>query len=95
MPQFPDVPRVGEAGLPGFEFNSWIAMLAPKGTPAEITHRLADEAKKALTDPEVRAKLGAQGLTPRATTPEELGAATKAQLAKYGELTRRNGISAE
>src|SRR3954468_9636681 len=86
MPQFPDVPTVGESGLAGFEFNSWFAMLAPAGTPKEITRRLALEVKKALEDPEVKGKLEAQGLTPRGTSPEELGTATKAQLVKYGEL---------
>jgi tripartite-type tricarboxylate transporter receptor subunit TctC len=69
--------------------------VAPKGTPKEITHRLAEEVKKALEDPEVRGKLDAQGLTARGTTPEELGVATKAQLVRYGDLIRKNGISAE
>jgi tripartite-type tricarboxylate transporter receptor subunit TctC len=69
--------------------------MAPAGTPKEITHRLANEVKKALEDPEVKAKLDAQGLTPRGTTPEELGAATKAQLAKYAEVIKRNGITVE
>jgi tripartite-type tricarboxylate transporter receptor subunit TctC len=95
MPQYPDVPTVSESGLQGFEFNSWFAMMAPAGTPKEITHRLAAEVKKALDDPEVKAKLDAQGLTPRGTTPEELASATKAQFAKYGEVIRRNGITAE
>ena len=95
MPQFPDVPTVSESGLAGFEFNSWFAMVAPKGTPKEITSRLAAEVKRALDDAEVRAKLDAQGLTPRGTSPEELGVATKAQLARYGELIRKNGIAAE
>ena len=95
MAQFPDVPTVGESGLPGFEFNSWYAMMAPAGTPRPILNRLADEVKKALADPEVQAKLDAQGLTPRGTTPDELSTAMRAQLAKYGELIRRNGISAE
>ena len=95
MPQFPDVPTVSDSGLPGFEFNSWFALMAPAGTPKAIVNRMADEVKKALDDPEVKEKLNAQGLTPRGTTPEELGAATKAQLAKYGELIRKNGITAE
>jgi tripartite-type tricarboxylate transporter receptor subunit TctC len=95
MPQFPDVPTVSDSGLPGFEFNSWFALMAPAGTPKAIVNRMADEVKKALDDPEVKEKLHAQGLTPRGTTPEELGAATKAQLAKYGELIRKNGITAE
>jgi tripartite-type tricarboxylate transporter receptor subunit TctC len=95
MPQYPDVPTVSESGLPGFEFNSWFALMAPAGTPIAIRTKLADEAKKALDDPDVKGRLAAQGLTARGTSPEELGSATKAQLAKYGELIRRNGISAE
>jgi len=95
MPQYPDVPTVSESGLPGFEFNSWFAIMAPAGTPQEITHRLAGEVQKALADPEVRERLNALGLTPRGGTPEELGTATRAQLAKYGALIKANHIAAE
>jgi tripartite-type tricarboxylate transporter receptor subunit TctC len=95
MPQFPDAPTVNESGLQGFEFNSWFAMMAPAGTPKTIVNALSDAAKKALADPDVRAKLDAQGLTPRGTTPEELGTALRAQFAKYGKLIKDNGISAE
>jgi tripartite-type tricarboxylate transporter receptor subunit TctC len=95
LPQFPDVPTVSESGMPGFEFNSWFAIMAPVGTPKEITHRIAAEVQKALADPEVREKLAAQGLTPRGSTPEELGTATRAQFAKYGALIRANNITAE
>jgi tripartite-type tricarboxylate transporter receptor subunit TctC len=95
MPQFPDVPTVSESGLAGFEFNSWFALMAPAGTPKAILNQLSAEVKKALDDPEVKEKLNAQGLTPRGTTPDELGTATKAQLAKYGELIRKNGITSE
>ena len=95
MPQFPDVPTVSESGLSGFEFNSWFAMMAPAGTPRPIVNALSEAAKKALADPEVRAKLDAQGLTPRGTTPEELGSALRAQYAKYGKLIKDNGITAD
>ena len=95
MAQFPAVPTVGESGLAGFEFNSWFAMLAPAGTPKAITQALQAEVAKALADPETRDKLIAQGLTPRGTTPEELGRATRAQLARYGELIKQNNITAE
>src|SRR5207253_33677 len=78
MAQFPDVPTISESAMPGFEFNSWFALMAPAGTPRAVLNRLSDEVKKALADPEVKAKLDAQGLTPRGTTPEELGTATKA-----------------
>ncbi|TFY96318.1 Bug family tripartite tricarboxylate transporter substrate binding protein [Ramlibacter humi] len=95
MPQFPDVPTVSESGLPGFEFNSWFTLMAPAGTPKTIVSQLNAAVQKSLADPDVRAKLDAQGLTPRGTTPEELGTATRAQLAKYGELIKKNGITAE
>jgi tripartite-type tricarboxylate transporter receptor subunit TctC len=95
MPQFPDVPTVSESGMPGFEFNSWFAIMAPAGTPKEIVQRLSAEVAKALADPEVRDKLNAQGLTPRGTSPEDLGTAMRAQLAKYGTLIKANNITAE
>jgi tripartite-type tricarboxylate transporter receptor subunit TctC len=95
MPQFPDVPTVAESGLPGFEFNSWFALLAPAGTPRPVLQYLSAEVTKALADPEVREKLIAQGLTPRGTSPDDLGKAMRLQLTRYGELIKQNGITAE
>jgi tripartite-type tricarboxylate transporter receptor subunit TctC len=95
MPQYPDVPTVSEAGLPGFEFNSWFAVMAPAGTPADIVARLNAEIVKAVTDPAVREQLVAQGLTPRGSSADELGSATKLQLAKYAALIKKAGIKAE
>jgi tripartite-type tricarboxylate transporter receptor subunit TctC len=70
-------------------------MMAPAGTPKPIVHRPGTEVQKALADPEVREKLNAQGLTPRGTSPEELGTAMRAQLAKYGALIKQNGITSD
>jgi tripartite-type tricarboxylate transporter receptor subunit TctC len=95
MPQFPDVPTVAESGLPGFEFNSWFAVMAPAGTPKPILQYLSAEIAKALADPEVREKLTAQGLTPRGTSPDDLGKAMRTQLARYGDLIKQNGITVE
>ena len=95
MPVYPDVPTVSEAGLPGFEFNSWFTVMAPAGTPADIVARLNAEVVKALADPAVRDQLVAQGLTPRGSSADELGAATRAQLAKYAALIKKANIKAE
>jgi tripartite-type tricarboxylate transporter receptor subunit TctC len=95
LPQFADAPPVSESGMPGFEFNSWFTIMAPAGTPKEIVNRLHAEVVKALADPDVRAKLVDQGLTPRGTMPEELGQATRAQLARYGKLFKEAGIKAD
>jgi tripartite-type tricarboxylate transporter receptor subunit TctC len=93
--EFPGVPTVSESGMPGFEFNSWFTVVAPAGTPKPIVARLHAEIVKALADPEVRAKLVDQGLTPRGTTPEELAIATRAQLARYAKLIREAGIKGD
>jgi tripartite-type tricarboxylate transporter receptor subunit TctC len=95
MPQFPEVPTVSESGMPGFEFNSWFAMMVPAGTPKAIVQTLHAEVVKALADPEVQSKLIAQGLTPRGTSPDELGKAMRAQLARYGALIKQANITAE
>ena len=95
LPQFPGVPTVAESGLPGFTFNSWFTIVAPAGTPKEIVARLHAEIAKALADPDVRARFADQGLTVRGTTPEQLGAATREQLARYAKLFREAGIKAE
>jgi tripartite-type tricarboxylate transporter receptor subunit TctC len=95
MSQFPDVPTVSESGLPGFEFNSWFALMAPAGTPKAILQTLHSEITKALADPEVREKFNAQGLTPRGTSPDELAKAMRAQLARYGALIKQAGITAD
>jgi tripartite-type tricarboxylate transporter receptor subunit TctC len=95
LPQFADIPTVAESGLAGFEFNSWFAMLAPVGTPKAITQRLETEIAKALADPEVREKFTGLGLSPRGTTADELGKATRAQLKRYGDLIKSAGITAD
>ncbi len=95
LAQFPDVPTVSESGLPGFEFNSWFAMLAPAGTSTDIINRLNAEMRKALADSEVREKLIGLGLSPRGSSPQELGNATRDQLAKYARLFKQAGIRAD
>jgi tripartite-type tricarboxylate transporter receptor subunit TctC len=93
MPQFPDVPTVSESGLPGFFFNSWFAILAPAGTPKEIVARLNAEVLKAVGDPEVRRKLEDLGFAVRGSSPAELGAMTREQLAKYARVIKEMGIA--
>jgi len=95
LPQFPEVPTVSESGLPGFVFNSWFAILAPAGTPKDIVARLNAEVLKALADADVRHKLEDLGFPIRGSSPEELGAMTRDQLAKYARLMKEMGIANE
>ncbi|WP_310642795.1 tripartite tricarboxylate transporter substrate binding protein [Limnohabitans sp.] len=95
LAQFPDVPTVGESGLSGFEFNSWFALMTPANTPKSIVKQLHQEVSKALGDTAVRDQLMGLGLTPRGTSPDELGAALRAQLARYEALIKQAGISVD
>jgi tripartite-type tricarboxylate transporter receptor subunit TctC len=92
LPQFPDVPTVSESGLPGFFFNSWFAIMAPAGTPKPIVAQLNAEVLNALADPEVRRKLEELGFAVRGSSPEELRAMTRDQLAKYARVMKEMGI---
>ncbi len=95
LPQFPDVPTVAESGLAGFEFNSWFAMMAPAGTPKPLLQKMHAEVVRALADTSVREQLMAQGLSPRGSSPEELGGALRAQLSRYETLIKQAGITAD
>jgi tripartite-type tricarboxylate transporter receptor subunit TctC len=94
-PAFPDVPTIASTGLPGFTFQSWFTIVAPAGTPKEVIARVNAEIVRALADPAVQAQLRDQGLTPRGSTPEELGQATRDQLARYRRLFKEASIKAE
>jgi tripartite-type tricarboxylate transporter receptor subunit TctC len=95
LTQFPDVPTISESGLAGFLFNSWFAILAPAGTPKDIIARLNAEVRKAIADAEVRRKLEDLGFVVRGSSPEELGAMTREQLAKYARVIKEIGIGNE
>jgi tripartite-type tricarboxylate transporter receptor subunit TctC len=94
-PAFPNVPTVASSGLPGFHFNSWFTIVAPAGTPKEVVARLNAEIVKALADPGVRERFRDQGLTVRGSSPEELAAATRDQLARYAQLFKATGIKSD
>jgi Tripartite tricarboxylate transporter family receptor/MmgE/PrpD C-terminal domain len=70
-PLLPDVPTIGEAGLPGAEVGSWYGFHAPAGTPKPIIDKLHDEIVKALSDKEVRERLAAIGAEVVTDTPDE------------------------
>jgi len=95
LAQYPDVPTVSESGLPDFFFNSWFAIVAPKGTPKPIVDRLYDAVKSALADPETRKQLMGQGMTLRGSPPAEFAAALKDQHALYRKVIQSNNIKAD
>ena len=89
--QFPDVPTVAEAGIPGYEFTAWVGAFLPAKTPASIVNKLNAELQKTLTDAGVAEKLSAQTLDPMAMTPQQFSARLKSDYDKYGRLIKETG----
>lgn len=91
----PDVPTVAEAAVPGYEVSSWSALFAPAGTPAAVVASVNAEVGKGLRQPDAADALEKQGLELFAGSPEEVGAAIRAEAAKWTKLIRTIGIKAQ
>jgi tripartite-type tricarboxylate transporter receptor subunit TctC len=90
-----EVPTIAEAGLKGYEVAAWNAVFAPSGTSEVIVSRLNVLIKQALELPDSRAVMDAQDLVASPSTPAELGAQVKRDLAKWAEIVRIAGLKAE
>jgi tripartite-type tricarboxylate transporter receptor subunit TctC len=90
---FPDVPTVDEAAIPGFEVISWTGLAGPAKLPKPIVDRLNAEVRKALAVPEVKQKLEAMGGDPRATTPDEMKALVQRQYDTWKKLATEANLS--
>jgi tripartite-type tricarboxylate transporter receptor subunit TctC len=92
---FPDIPTMAEAGVPGFESQSWYGMWAPAGTSPEIVRRMHAEVVKALASPDLAATWAAQGADPGGESPEQFGRFIRTEVEKWGKVARDLKISAE
>ena len=88
----PDIPTVGEAGLPGFEVTAWYGVVAPNGVPKEAAATLAKAISKSLEAPAFRDKLTGMGATPVGGTPEEFGAMLVKENAKWAKAIKDANI---
>ena len=91
----PDVPTVRELGFASLEFEGWNGLLAPAKTPKEIIAKLNRETVKALTTPDVKERLIAQGFEVRTSTPEEFDAYIKSEYTKWAKIVKASGAKAE
>lgn len=89
LPQYPDVPTMEEAGLPGFEAATWYGIYAPKGTPRAIVDKIHAQFVGAMQDAAFTAKLAEEGyqlLPAEITTPDALAAHTKAEVVRWKKV---------
>ena len=94
-PIAPDVPTLGESGLPGYEIGSWQGVFAPAGTPPDIVKRLNAEIVKIINLPDVQKKLLDLGAEPVANSSEEFTAFVKIEVVKWGEVVKKSGAKVD
>ena len=94
LPALPDVPTLGEVGLP-FELVGWHAMFAPAGTPREIVDRLNSTVNRISERPEVKARMFDLAMFPvlPPTSPEQWGAMFRKDVQDWKELIRQSGVT--
>jgi tripartite-type tricarboxylate transporter receptor subunit TctC len=94
-PQLPDVPTLAAAGYPGIQASASFMVVAPSGTPPAIVQRLNAEIARVMKSPAIGEKLDGQGFIPKFETPEEFAATLKRERQMWGDVIRRNKITAD
>lgn len=95
VPALPEVPALTEQVLPGFNAISWLALMAPAGTPVQIIDKISADVRSILADDAVKARYVNLGGVPRATSPQELGKMIADDRQRYAQIIRSKKISAE
>jgi tripartite-type tricarboxylate transporter receptor subunit TctC len=95
LASLPNVPTVAESGVPGYRSDIWIALVAPARTPPDIVNGMQQQVARALAHPDVKEKLLAQGIEPASSTPAELDALIRSDLARWTKVVKESGARAE
>jgi tripartite-type tricarboxylate transporter receptor subunit TctC len=89
----PELPTISESGVPGFDVSSWVGLFVPAKTPSQIVSKIHAATVAALADSATRQKLAEMGVVVVGSTPAELSAQFKADVAKWGPIIKAAAIS--
>ncbi|MBS0319498.1 MAG: tripartite tricarboxylate transporter substrate binding protein [Proteobacteria bacterium] len=95
FPLLPGLPSIAESGYPGFEALAWNGVMVPAATPKAVIARLNTEMNAILKDPELVAKMNAQGFALIGGTPEEFGALVSGEAARWAPVIKRLGLKVD
>ena len=93
LKEFPDLPTIAESGYPDFDVYIWYGIVAPAGTPPDIVKKLHDAIAEILANPTERADIEKKGYDVTPSTPEELAAFIKSDLARWKGLVQKAKIT--
>ena len=94
-PSAPDVPTMGEAGLAGFDVQSWFGLVAPKGTPKDIIAKVNAEAVRALGTADIKERFLELGAVPRPMSSEAFGEFIRTEISRWSEVVKASGAKVE
>lgn len=94
FPNLGDTPTIAES-VPGYGLDPWLGLFLPAKTPAEVVSRIHAEATKIVNAPELKSKLGAQGIMIETNSPAEFARAIREDNARWGKVIREAGIKGE
>jgi tripartite-type tricarboxylate transporter receptor subunit TctC len=94
-PQLPDVPTIGESGLPNIVVRDWQGVLAPHGVPRPIVNKLSTEIGRILRHPENQERLTAMGIEVIASTPDEFRTALASEIQRWAKVVKDANIKME
>jgi len=95
LADLPNVPTIAEAGVPGFEMQSWQGVFVPTGVPLIIVQKLSRNLSEIIKSPEVQLKLRAMGVEPDGRGPASFAEFQRAEVSKWGKVVLDAGIKAE
>jgi tripartite-type tricarboxylate transporter receptor subunit TctC len=88
----PDAPTIAEAGVPGYELNSWYGVLVPTRTPTAIVTKLNGVITEAVRAAETRERFSAVGIEAATMTPAEFASYIASEIEKWSKVVRRSGV---
>ena len=91
----PDVPNMGEAGVPGFEITAWFGLMAPGGTPQPLIQKISADVARIVATPEIQERILSQASEPVGNRPEEYAAFINAEIVKWRDLIKLANIKAD
>ena len=94
-PLMPEVPTIDESGVPGYEYQTWFGLWAPKNTPRPVVEKLHAEVKKALENQTVRDRIAATAGVPSKMPLADIEPFVKAEIVKWAEVVKRAGIKVQ
>ena len=94
LEQLPQVPAIAES-LPGYSFETWLAISAPRGTPPAIVQKLAAEVERALKDPALVKRMNDAGLKASYLSPDKTSARMSAEQKSFAQVIKDANIHAE